>query len=104
VAAILAIVLLIFTLGAFFIQRRWLGKKSYTTVTGKGDSGNPALLPKRVKYTALSIVLPWTVFTIVIYSMVMFGGFVETWGLDHSFTLKHYIETFAITSGNHGLV
>ena len=104
VAAILAIVLLIFTLGAFFIQRIWLGNKSYTTVTGKGDSGNPAPLPKRVKYTALSIVLPWTVFTIVIYSMVMFGGFVETWGLDHSFTLKHYIEAFAITSGNHGLV
>ena len=103
-AAILAIVLLMFTLAAFFLQRKWLGNKSYTTVTGKGDSGNHSLLPNRVKYLSLSIVLPWTLFTIVIYSMVMFGGFVETWGLDHSFTLKHYIEAFSITSGDHGLV
>ena len=35
-AAILAMVLLGFTLGAFYLQRFWLGKKSYTTVTGKG--------------------------------------------------------------------
>ena len=38
-AAILAIVLLFFTLGAFYAQRFWLGKKSYTTVSGKGDAG-----------------------------------------------------------------
>ena len=38
-AAILAFVLLFFTLGAFYAQRFWLGKKSYTTVSGKGDAG-----------------------------------------------------------------
>ncbi|MGB1238804.1 MAG: ABC transporter permease [Pseudomonadales bacterium] len=103
-AAVLAIVLLIFTLAAFFIQRKWVGKKSYTTVTGKGDSGIHAALPKRVKFTAFGIVLPWTLFTIVIYAMVMFGGFVQTWGLDHSFTLKHYIEAFSVSTGEHGIV
>lgn len=39
-AAILALVLLAFTLGAFYLQRFWLGKRSYTTVSGKGDSGS----------------------------------------------------------------
>ena len=34
--------------------------------------------------------------TFVIYVMIMFGGFVEMWGVDHSFTLKHYIEAFSI--------
>jgi iron(III) transport system permease protein len=43
-------------------------------------------------------------FTVVIYTMVMFGGFVQTWGLDHSFTLQHYSEAFAITTGDHGIV
>ena len=38
-AAVLAMVLLFFTLSAFYAQRMWLGKKSYTTVTGKADSG-----------------------------------------------------------------
>jgi iron(III) transport system permease protein len=35
-AAVLALVLLIFTLVAFWAQQRWLGRASYTTVTGKG--------------------------------------------------------------------
>ena len=38
-AAVLALVLLFFTLSAFYAQRAWLGKKSYTTVTGKVDAG-----------------------------------------------------------------
>ena len=38
-AAILSLVLLVFTLGAFYAQRFWLGSKSYTTVSGKGDAG-----------------------------------------------------------------
>ena len=40
-AAVLALVLLIFTLAAFWAQQRWLGRASYTTVTGKGDAGLP---------------------------------------------------------------
>ena len=40
-AAVLSIVLLAFTLSAFWAQRRWLGRKSYATVTGKGDAGLP---------------------------------------------------------------
>ena len=35
-AAVLAIVLLAFTLGAFWVQQRWLGDKSYTTRDRQG--------------------------------------------------------------------
>src|SRR4029077_5356578 len=38
-AAVLAIVLLGFTLAAFWAQHRWLGRRSFTTLTGKGDAG-----------------------------------------------------------------
>ena len=103
-AAILAIILLIFTLGAFFTQRYWVGKKSYITITGKGDSGIHAKLPQRVNLIALSTVIPWTILTIIIYSMILFGGFVTTWGFDHSFTLQHYFDAFAIVVGEHGWV
>ena len=44
-AAVLAMVLLAFTLGAFYAQQRWLGRVAYTTVTGKGDAGPPVPLP-----------------------------------------------------------
>ncbi len=44
-AAVYSIILLAFTLGAFWVQHRWLGRASYTTVTGKGDGGLPVPLP-----------------------------------------------------------
>ena len=103
-AAMLALILLAFTLGAFYAQRRWVGKKSYTTVTGKGDSGLFAPLPKLVRFGAYGLALPWAGLTAVIYVMIMFGGFVQTWGHDHSFTLRHYIDAFAVSRGDFGLV
>jgi iron(III) transport system permease protein len=103
-AAMLALVLLTFTLGAFYAQRRWVGRKSYTTVTGKGDAGLFAPLPKAVRVGAYGIALPWAGLTAVIYVMIMFGGFVQTWGRDHSFTLSHYIGAFGVTTGDFGLV
>ena len=38
-AATLGILLLLFALAAFFVQRRVLGRKVYTSMTGKGDAG-----------------------------------------------------------------
>jgi len=102
-AAVLAIVLLFFTLSAFLLQRRWLGRKSYTTVTGKGDSGISAPLPVVVKWGASTIVLLWTGFTLTVYTMILVGGFVETWGLDNHFTLKHYITAFGVQWGESGI-
>jgi iron(III) transport system permease protein len=103
-AAVLAIVLLAFTLSAFFAQRRWLGRKSYATITGKGDSGLHMHLPRRLKMLCYGTALPWAALTAVIYCTIMFGGFVESWGRDHGFTLRHYLEAFSITTGAHGLV
>jgi len=103
-AAVLAIVLLCFTLSAFYVQRRWLGAKSYVTVTGKGDAGIHVELPKRLRWPIFAVVVPWTFVTLVIYCMIMFGGWVETWGRDHSFTIRHYADAFSVTTGPYGLV
>lgn len=103
-AAVLAIVLLGFTLTAFYLQRRWVGRKSYVTVTGKGDSGVHVELPRRLSWPVYGVIVPWTLLMLVIYCMIMFGGFVETWGRDHSFTLRHYADAFSITTGEFGLV
>lgn len=96
-AAVLAIVLLIFTLSAFYAQRRWLGKRSYTTQTGKGDGGKHCLLPRRVQWPCYAIAGVWTLFTVTVYSMIVYGGFVELWGLNHTLTFKHYIAAFGLS-------
>ena len=103
-AAVLSIVLLLFTLSAFFMQRRWLGKKSYATVTGKGDAGVHVQLPKRVAWSAYLTALPFILLSLVVYGMILFGGFVENWGYKHNFTLKHYIEEFSLYWSEYGLM
>ncbi|KQS61320.1 iron ABC transporter permease [Rhizobium sp. Leaf371] len=95
-AAVLAIILLCFTLTAFLAQRYWLSGKNFATVTGKGDSGSHIALPKSISIGVHALVVPWMVFTIVIYGMILFGGFVKTWGLDNSLTLDHYARAFSI--------
>ncbi len=103
-AATLGIVLLLFALGAFFLQRRLLGRKVYTSMTGKGDSGLPTPLPNGARRLCYGLVLPWVFLTIVIYGMALAGGFVETWGRDYTFTLKHYIKAFGVEWGAHGVL
>ncbi len=102
-AAVLAIVLLGFTLAAFWAQRFWLGKKSYTTMTGKGDSGVHPHLPKAMAVPVFTIAALWTVFTIIIYCMIIYGSFVELWGIDNSLTFKHYGTAFSIRFEEEGL-
>jgi len=103
-AAVLAILLLTFTLSAFFAQRAWLGKKSYVTVSGKADSGVHMGLNPLLKMSCYAVALPWALLTLVIYGMIMFGGFVKSWGYDHSFTLQHYHDAFALNWTEMGLV
>ncbi len=99
-AATLAIVLLTLTLGAFLLQRRWVGSKSYATVTGKADSGRHAALSSGVKAACYMTALPWAAFTAIVYSMIIFGSFVKLWGYNNSFTLDHYIRAFGVKFKN----
>ena len=102
-AAVLAIVLLAFTIGAFYLQQRWLGRRSYTSVSGKGDGGMHPLLPKRIAIPALVITTVWALFTVAVYLMIVYGSFVQLWGRDNTLTLKHYIGAFSIAYGEFGL-
>ncbi len=102
-AGVLAIVLLCITLGAFLIQRLWLGKANYTTITGKGDSGAHAPLSPRHSFLVHAITLPWLAFTLIVYAMIFYGSVVKLWGLNHTLTLQHYVNAFAVQWTERGL-
>ena len=95
-AAVLAMILLFFTMSAFVAQRFWLSGKSFATVTGKGDSGAHIALPRGLSIAVHAVVIPWMIFTIIVYAMIVFGGFVRTWGLDNTLTIEHYVKAFSI--------
>lgn len=103
-AAALAIVLLSLCVGAFYLQRRWLGRKSYTTLSGKGDAGKQSELPTGLKWLCYATAIPWATFTLILYTMIMFGGFVANWGRDNTFTFRHYIGNFGLEWTEFGLL
>ncbi len=103
-AASLAWILTTFALAVFAIQRGLLGKQSFTTVSGKGDSGIPMALPNSVKRVVYTVALPWIGFTVIVYLFAFAGGFVQTWGRDYTLTLAHFKNAFALEMGQHGLV
>ena len=103
-AASLAWILMVFALGVFMLQRKVLGSKSYTTVSGKGDAGIPMPLPTGVRRAVYGIAVPWMLFTLVVYVFAFAGGFVQTWGRDYTPTLNHFRSAFALEWGQFGIV
>ncbi|MGO4704858.1 ABC transporter permease [Microvirga sp. 2MCAF38] len=101
-AAVLSIVLLAFTLGAFWLQHAWLGKKVYTTVTGKGDAGISLPLPRRVAIASYATAIPWALFTVAVYVIIVIGGFVRSMGRDYTPTLDHFITAFRVERADWG--
>jgi iron(III) transport system permease protein len=89
-AASLGIVLLSITLTTFVVQRYWIGKRSYVTVTGKPGRRIALPLPKGLDYILIGISLVWSGLTILLYGSVFLGGFVKLWGVNYSLTLIHY--------------
>ncbi|WP_372572742.1 ABC transporter permease [Ruegeria jejuensis] len=102
-AAVLAMVLLCFTLGAFYAQRFWLGKKSYTTVSGKGDSGVHPHMPRALSVPVLAIAMIWAGFTALVYVMIFYGSVVELWGVNNTLTFKHYVTAFSFRFEDGGI-
>jgi iron(III) transport system permease protein len=103
-AAALSIVLLALTLAAFFLQRRWLGRRSYMTIAGKGDAGAPALLPDGLRRLVYGVTIPWLVFTALLYGLILAGGFVVSLGIDNTPTLAHYVTAFGFEWIDQGIL
>src|SRR6185503_4863932 len=104
-AAVLAMVLLALTLLAFFLQQRWVGRLSYVTVSGKGDGGAPADLPRKLWLACFTIAAVWIVFTLVCYAVILTGGFVRDIGRgDMTPTIQHLGAGFAAEWTSRGVL
>lgn len=96
-AAALALLLLGITFAAFALQSLWLGKRRYTTVTGKGDAGAPAPLPRGIRLACSAVAWPWIGFTAAVYGIILSGGFVRDIGRgDLTLTWQHFSTGFAV--------
>jgi iron(III) transport system permease protein len=103
-AATLGLVLLSFALAAFLLQNRVIGRRSYVSVSGKGDAGLGQPLPVPVRRAAIALAVPWAALTVIVYLLALAGGFVTTWGRNWTPTLSHFARGFAVEWGPSGLI
>jgi iron(III) transport system permease protein len=91
-AAALGILLLVLSLTIFLIQKKYLSKKSFVTVTGVQTSGNVTPLPPRLQRFLTIFVSCWLILIGILYVSIFLGGFVKQWGADYTLTLAHHKE------------
>lgn len=91
---IYALVLLLPTMVAFFVQRYWISRKSYVTITGKPSTRLYDLTSKPVKFALGGFISLFLGFIIVLYLTILAGCFVRNWGIDYTFTLENISEAF----------
>ncbi len=88
--AILAIILLMPTLLAFTLQKYWINKKSFVTVTGKPTQKRRKLDEPHIIWPLFALCALISAFLILLYGIVLIGAFVNVWGVDFAFTLDHF--------------
>ncbi|TYB81575.1 MAG: iron ABC transporter permease [Kosmotoga sp.] len=93
--AALSILLLMPTLMAFIIQKYWVNRKTYVTVTGKPSARIVEIVSKPMKILLISLITIISAFLIGLYSTIVAGCFVENWGIDYSFTLRNITEALS---------
>lgn len=86
----LAIMLLFPALLAFVIEKYWVSKKSYITVTGKPTGAKQDMVSKKVKNILMGFLILLSSIIFLFYFTVIMGSFFTLWGVDFSLTLEHF--------------
>lgn len=94
--ATLAVVLLLPSITAFAIQRYYLAKRQYVTVTGKPSTSTSKAVSEQVKWLLYSVILVFAAVVLLFYAVIFIGAFTRVWGFDYSFTLQHFAYVFDV--------
>jgi iron(III) transport system permease protein len=92
----LALILLIPSVSVYFLQKYWVSRKQYVTVTGKPTQSSPKIVSPAVKWLLFASCLLIAVFILLIYATILWGAFARVWGSDNSFTLQHFRYVFGV--------
>lgn len=89
-ASALALVLIIPTLIIFLVQRYYVNRKSYISVTGKPAGAQIIEKDPFIRWTVIIIVYLVIAFIILLYATIIYGSFSAAWGVDFTPTLRHW--------------
>lgn len=93
----ISIILLIPSFILFYFQSLYRSKRSYVTITGAPAFAEARPTPGKIKWAIFCVCCLISLIVIVLYSVIVLGGFAKVWGIDSSLTLNHYRLVFANT-------
>jgi iron(III) transport system permease protein len=89
-ASALSFVLLIPTLVIFLLQRYYVNRRSYISVTGKPAGTFIYEKDTRIRWGVNVITYLFCFLIIILYVAIVYGSFSTAWGVDFTPTLKHW--------------
>ena len=94
--ATLAVLLLMPSLTAFAIQRYYLSKRQYVTVTGKPGASTSKIVSPAMKWALYSFVVLFAAIVVLFYSVIVVGAFTQVWGFNYTPSLDHFRYVFQV--------
>lgn len=93
--AALSFLLLLPAMAVYFLQRFWVGRKNYVTISGKtGSRSGFKSTGKFAEGLVLAVCFSVTGFILYLYSLILWGAIVKVWGVDNSLTLENFRYVF----------
>jgi len=94
--AALSFVLLVPALAVFLLQRYWVSRRFYVTITGKGAGQAPfdSMAPG-VRAALLAACACVALVIVYFYALLLYASVVVALGANHAFTLQHYRVIFS---------
>jgi len=101
--AALSFLLLLPAMAVYVLQRFWVGKKSYVTISGKtGSRSNFKSKGMLAEGIVLGVCFFVTAFILYLYSLILWGALVKVWGVDNSMTLENF--RYVFTHGRKAII
>ena len=94
--AMLAAVLLVPSLTAFAIQRYYINKRQYVTVTGKPTASTSKAVSPTATWVLFGVVTLFGLVVVAFYGVIVLGAVTAVWGFDYTFTLRHFRYVFEV--------
>src|SRR5438105_14431210 len=93
--AALSFVLLVPALAVFVLQRYWVSRRFYVTVTGKGAGQTPFnSVSPAARYILLAACTLVALIVVYFYALLLYASLVVALGANHAFTWQHYRAIF----------
>jgi iron(III) transport system permease protein len=89
-AALVVAMLIVPTAVLFLLERYWVSRRAYVTVTGRGGRIERPPTHPALKWGAFGFCVLMSVMIFLVYFGVVAGAFTAVWGRDWSLTLAHW--------------